>query len=125
MSFSLILRKEQAFLLPIMYAWTLLINYVLFYVFDLIDYIGNHNLDPFNNILILLSLWAVPVGITISFTGMFIDFYPKTLNKLVLISILGSSLSLLAVLYSLNEFLISLMIVSTILFGFFVGMLII
>lgn len=114
-------RLMYVFLLPIMFCWAVVINYVLFYVFDLLIYIQNNNLDPFNNPLILLSLWAVPAGITISFTGMVIDHYPKLLKKLLVSSIILSSLSLILILYALLNLESSLMIVGTISFGFFIG----
>lgn len=108
-----------------MYAWIVIINYILFYVFDLIDYIENHNLDNFQNTTLLLSLWAIPAIVTISFTGTFIDYYPTIVKKLVFISLLGSPLSLLIVLYALLTFNSSLMSMATIFLGFFVGILII
>ena len=114
-------NRLLVFLLPIMYSWTIIINYILFYVFDLVNYVETNNLDIFHNRFILLSLWAIPVGLTISFTGMFIDYYPTLLNKLVIISLLGSSLSLIVVLFSLLNLDSTIMIVSTILFGFFTG----
>ena len=118
-------RKIYVFLLPIMYCWAVIINYVLFYVFDLIDYIQNNNLDVFHNTFIIFLMWGLPVGLTISFTGMFIDRHPNFLNKLVLISVLGSSFSLLAILYSLDHLNSNLMILFTVLFGFFTGIAII
>ena len=114
-------RIKYIFILPIMYSWAVIINYVLFYVFDLVNFVNDNNLDPFHNTTLLLAMWAIPIGITISLTGMLIDRLPSLLNKLVIISLLGSSLSLLLLLISfliLNSY---LMLIATILFGFFIG----
>lgn len=108
-----------------MYAWTVIILYVLFYVFDFLDYIKINNLDLFHNTFILLSMWAIPIALTISFTGMFIDYFPKLLDKLVVYSLLGSSLSLFIILISLEIKNSIIMVLFTILFGFFTGITII
>lgn len=114
-------RRNYVFLLPIMFCWAVIINYVLFYVFDLLNYVDLYNLDIFHSSFILFCLWAVPAGLTISFTGMVIDRYPNLLVKMVLTSTIISALSLFLVLYSLINFDSSLMIAGTILFGFFIG----
>ena len=113
------------FLLPIMFCWSVIINYILFYVFDLLDFVEKNNLDVFHSRIILLCLWAVPASITVSFTGMFIDRFPNSLNKLVISSTALSSLSLILVLYAFIIINSTLMIVGTVLFGFFIGIAII
>lgn len=108
-----------------MFCWTAIINYVLFYVFDLVTFVETNSLDIFNSRFLLLSLWAVPVALTISFTGMFIDRFPHFLDKLLLISLLGSSISLLVDLYGLMALNSNIMMIATIGFGFFIGITII
>lgn len=118
-------KEKNLFLLPIMYSWTFGIIYILFDVFDLVNYVEIHHLDFFHNRFLLLSLWAGPCALTLIFTGIIIDYYPNLLDKLLFFSLLGTSLSLLINLYALimlNELLMS---TTVILLGFFFGILIV
>ena len=117
--------KDFILLIPSYYSWTIVGIFVLFNVFDLIHYIDNNNLDLIGNSFILLAFWAFPIAVTGSFTGMLIDYYPSSLRKLVIISLLGSSLSLLVNMLSLFYLNDILMLLSVFSFGFFTGILII
>lgn len=112
-------------IVPITFAWILIALFVLIYVFDLISYVLQNNLMLIDNEFILMAIWAIPAGITVSFTGTFIDRYPKTLRNLITMSIICCSISLLVDMISLmikNPFLMAFSLANL---GFFTGTLII
>lgn len=113
--------KSLVFILPIMYSWALIFIYILFYLFDFINYVQDNSLNIFNSQLLLISVWILPVVLTIASTGTIIDRYPNVLPKLVFTSLLGSSVFLFLDLYSLLALNSYLMVIATFLFGFFVG----
>ena len=124
-SFRQLKKSDLIFLTPSFYSWTLIGIYILFYVFDLVDYVELNNLNLFGNSFLLMALWGFPAAITISFTGTYIDLYPSHLRNLIIISMLGCSFSLLIDLFSLITYNSLLMCLTTFTFGFFSGILII
>jgi len=81
-------------LLPSLFTWILLIAFVLIFSFDMIDYIHINNIFPGAHNFFIMIIWAVPAGITGSFSGMVIDKYPQHLGKFITLGLIGSSVSL-------------------------------
>ncbi len=118
-------------IVPTTFAWILIALFVLIYVFDLISYIEQNNLVLIetnfilDNDFILMAIWAIPTGITVSLTGTFIDRYPQTLRYLITVSMVWCSISLLIDMISLvvrNPFLMAFSLANL---GFFTGSLIV
>ena len=89
-----ILAYYTIVLLPSLFTWILLIAFVLIFSFDMIDYVYTNNIFPGAHDFFIMIIWAVPAGITGSFSGMVIDKYPQHLGKFTTIGLIGSSLSL-------------------------------
>ncbi|MFW9905280.1 MAG: MFS transporter [Candidatus Thorarchaeota archaeon] len=81
-------------LLPSLFTWVLLIAFVLIFSFDMMDYINANNIFPGAHNFFIMIIWAVPAGITGSFSGMVIDKYPKYLGKFTTLGLIGSSVFL-------------------------------
>jgi MFS family permease len=123
--FGLAHWKELILLAPSYYIWTATGLFVLIYLFDLVKYVEQNNLALMNDPSFLLVLWGFPAALTVSFTGMYIDYNPRHLKNLIFISLLGSSTSLLLNMIALIIENSILLIVTLILLGFFTGITII
>ncbi|MFX0014349.1 MAG: MFS transporter [Promethearchaeota archaeon] len=110
-------------LVPSLFTWVLLIAFVLIFSFDMIDYINVNNIFPGAHDFFIMIVWAVPAGITGSFSGMVIDRYPKHLGRFTTLGLIGSSsflaLDMLA-LQLVNGF---LLVISVFCLGSFMGIL--
>jgi MFS family permease len=116
-------RKFSVVVMPLTFIWLMTAFCVLIYIFDLIDFVKTNNLMVIDNDFIILSVWAVPAGITFSCTGMFIDYYPRLLRSIATCSFLGCSLSLLLNMIALGISSAFLMIITLASMGFFTGVL--
>lgn len=121
------IKRLILILLPTAFSWILLSSFFLIYSFDMILYVKSNNLIPlmspisaFND-FILMAIWGIPTGITLCFTGMTIDKYPKYLGKFVSLSIFGCSIFLAIGIIALkmsNGFLVAIALACL---GFFMG----
>ncbi len=114
-------------LMPTVFSWMIMASFVLIFSFDMISFIRtNEILPPITHIrafddFILMAIWGIPTGVTVSFTGMFIDKNPKYIGKLVLLSMLGSSIFLVLDMIALLLSNGILVVLTTAIFGLFMG----
>ncbi len=111
-------------LLPITFSWILTGSFILFYLFDMIVFIQAGDLGGLNDFLVML-MWGLPAGVTVSFSGMFIDKFPHYLGKLTALSIFGASLSLIVYLFAISIQSSFTLLISISFLGFFTGIMII
>jgi hypothetical protein len=116
-------RKFSVVIMPLTFIWLMTAFCVLIYIFDLIDFVKASNLMIIDNDFIILSIWAVPAGLTFSLSGMFIDYNPRLLRYIATYSFLGCSLSLLLNMIALGISNAILMIITLASMGFFTGVL--
>jgi MFS family permease len=117
--------REFTLLAPSYYVWTSTGLFVLIYIFDLVKYVEQNNLSLISDSSYLLVLWGLPAALTVSFTGMYIDYNPTHLKNIIYVSLLLSPISLLLNMISLLIKNSILMIVSLFFLGFFTGIAII
>jgi MFS family permease len=89
----------------------------------MMDYITVNNIFPGLHAFFIMAVWAIPAGITGSFSGMIIDKYPKYLGKFTTIGMVGSSIFLAFDMFALlleNGF---LLIIAVFCLGAFMGVL--
>ncbi|MFX1284010.1 MAG: MFS transporter [Promethearchaeota archaeon] len=110
-------------LLPSLFTWVLLIAFVLIYSFDMMDYIKDNNILPGTHDFFIMIVWAVPAGVTGSFSGMVIDKYPKDLGKVTVVGLIGSSLFLAIDMIALQFINGLLLIIAVFCLGAFMGVL--
>lgn len=106
------------------FVWLITANFVLIYIFAMVEYIKDQQMLILDNDFLLLFIWGLPAGLTLSFTGMLIDKYPHYLKRVINISLLGCSISLFSDMFALISKNVFLMYLSVFFIGLFLGSLI-